>query len=176
MAIFSLTGVLESAASRVLQMPLEFGDSYDGFARPTLATRTSRSAIITRSEETQSLFAELTEVIHFANRPFGFVIDGIEDSANVVQYEVGGELDWHTDTHEDAKANSARKISVSVQLSEPSSYIGGDLEFAAHPSDAFSRVFGTAIVFPSYAAHRVRRVTEGRRLSLVVFARGPQFK
>ena len=176
MAIFSLTGVLESAANRVMRLPLVFGDSYDGFSRATLATRSSHSATVMRSAETQWLFAELADVIHFANRQFGFAIDGLEDSASVVQYDVGGELDWHTDTHEDSKAESVRKISVSVQLSEPTSYIGGDLEFAAHPKDPFSRVFGTAIIFPSYAAHRVHRVTEGRRQSLVVFAYGPQFK
>jgi PKHD-type hydroxylase len=176
MSIFSLTGILDDSARRVRELPLQMGDAYDGFARPTLATRTSRSCRLDRAPDTDWLFVQLEDVVRIANEHYGFRLDGLEDFANIIQYEVGSKLDWHTDTHEDAKAHTARKVSVSVQLSDPSEYVGGDIEFAAHPTDPFSKVFGTAIVFPSYAAHRVLEVTSGKRLALVVFAHGPQFK
>lgn len=176
MSIFSLTGILDDAARRLRQLPLEMSDTCDGFARPTLANRTSRSCRVDRSPDTDWLFAQLEDVVRIANRHFGFSLEGLENYASIIQYEVGSKLDWHTDTHEDAHASNARKVSVSVQLSDSADYVGGDIEFAAHPTDPFSKVLGTAIVFPSYAAHRVLEVTSGKRLALVVFAYGPQFK
>ena len=54
--------------------------------------------------------------------------------------------------------------SISVQLSDPSDYSGGVLEF---PNATATTARGAAIVFPSYTMHKVHPVTRGRRSSLV---------
>ncbi len=51
-----------------------------------------------------------------------------------------------------------------MQLSDPSDYTGGALEF---PNATATTARGAAIVFPSYTMHKVHPVTRGRRSSLV---------
>lgn len=76
-----------------------------------------------------------------------------------------------------------RKLSVSIMLSDPSEYDGGNLVFyelfdLRHPE--IERITnapkGTAIFFPSYVPHEVTPVTRGCRMSLVTWFRGPRFK
>lgn len=72
-----------------------------------------------------------------------------------------------------------RKLSMSLQLTSPEYYEGGQLEF---PDDKKSfveedaREQGTAIFFPSYLKHGVKPVTKGIRYSLVSWFIGPSFR
>ena len=72
-----------------------------------------------------------------------------------------------------------RKLSMSLQLTSPEYYEGGQLEF---PNDKQSfveedaREQGTAIFFPSYLKHGVQPVTKGIRYSLVSWFKGPSFR
>ena len=67
-----------------------------------------------------------------------------------------------------------RKLSLTVQLSAPEEYTGGELiiypEFVA-PKDQ-----GTMTVFPSFMCHNVNPVKTGVRYSLVSWLAGPPFK
>ena len=66
-----------------------------------------------------------------------------------------------------------RKLSVSIQLSDPASYEGGDLEINMGSfSKTAARDKGALIIFPSYALHRVHPVTSGERHSLVAWIVG----
>ena len=71
-----------------------------------------------------------------------------------------------------------RKLSLSIQLTSPEYYEGGEFEF---PDDKEkfnvedSKQQGTAIFFPSYMKHGVKPVTKGRRYSLVCWVLGPMF-
>ena len=72
-----------------------------------------------------------------------------------------------------------RKLSLSVQLTPPEYYEGGEFEF---PDDKEkfnvedSKEQGTVIFFPSYMRHGVKPVTKGTRYSLVCWVKGPMFK
>tara|TARA_Y200000002_G_scaffold374897_1_gene376332 strand:- start:473 stop:1036 length:564 start_codon:yes stop_codon:yes gene_type:complete len=76
------------------------------------------------------------------------------------------------------KGNYVRKLSLSIQLSNPENYEGGTFEF---PDDEEKFILddsmeqGTAIFFPSYMEHGVKPVTKGTRYSLVVWTGGPSF-
>ena len=72
---------------------------------------------------------------------------------------------------------SKRKLSLSVQLTDPADYDGGDLEFVNHlgNEDEF-RKQGSIIVFPSYLSHRVTTVTRGARRSMIAWVFGPPFR
>ena len=84
----------------------------------------------------------------------------------------------HEDTDEPNELGVQRKLSLTIQLTDPSKYQGGSLVFPdlADHDPAKTLEQGTAIVFPSYLLHGVEPVTSGVRYSLVGWARGPQFR
>jgi PKHD-type hydroxylase len=73
-----------------------------------------------------------------------------------------------------------RKLSCSIQLSDPRVYEGGDLRFdqlgAEEPPSDELRLQGTSIFFPSFVFHRVTPVTKGTRYSLVAWFDGPKWR
>lgn len=73
---------------------------------------------------------------------------------------------------------SSRKLCFIVQLSDPNSYEGGDVNLHNLPDSAKEsmRAQGTVIVFPAYWLHRIADVTKGRRHSIVGWVHGHNFK
>jgi PKHD-type hydroxylase len=77
-----------------------------------------------------------------------------------------------------------RKLSVTVSLSDPKNYKGGNLKFDFGPHSAGGRFHtcteirprGSIIVFPSHVYHQVTPVTQGTRYSLVAWNLGYPFK
>ena len=116
-----------------------------------------------------------------ANRnAFGFDIDYLPD----IQYttytaEENGKYDWHCDTFWANPTAYDRKLSIVIQLSDPSEYEGGDFEidpqYAQITADQM-RAKGSVMVFPSFLIHRVIPVTKGTRRSLVSWIQGPKFR
>jgi len=93
---------------------------------------------------------------------------------------VKGHYNWHVDLGPGVP--SYRKLSLSIQLSDPNEYVGGDLQvFDANVDSPFPyrdvpRKKGSAILFPSFTPHRVTPVTKGVRKSLVWWVGGEPFK
>jgi PKHD-type hydroxylase len=90
-----------------------------------------------------------------------------------------GQFDWHADYCRDTGHEEAdfRKLSISVQLSDPSDYEGGELQARVRSTiDVAPKTRGTVIAFPSFVLHRVTPVTAGVRKSLVVWALGPDYR
>jgi PKHD-type hydroxylase len=76
-----------------------------------------------------------------------------------------------------------RKLSVTISLSDPKDYDGGNLKFdlGPHREDRYHecveiRPRGSIIVFPSHVYHQVTPVTRGTRYSLVAWNLGYPFK
>lgn len=70
-----------------------------------------------------------------------------------------------------------RKLSVVVQLSDPSEYEGGDLIlYQARDGFKIEKRKGMTAFFPSYTLHECTPVTKGERYSLVAWVHGPPFK
>lgn len=70
-----------------------------------------------------------------------------------------------------------RKLSVVMQLSDPSEYEGGELKlYNGHEPITIKREKGLVVFFPSYTLHEVTPVTSGERYSLVGWIHGPAFK
>ena len=83
--------------------------------------------------------------------------------------------------------NKIRKLSVTVTLSEPDEYKGGNLEFdegefgISTKKNRYTemeniRPQGSIVVFPSYQWHQVKKVTSGTRKSLVLWSCGEPFR
>lgn len=92
-------------------------------------------------------------------------------------YDVeGGHYDWHQDIG--PNEGSLRKVSITVQLSEPDEYQGGDLEVwtGGNSVSSAERGAGVVVVFPSYLMHRVTKVTKGTRRSFVLWVGGDHYK
>lgn len=107
-----------------------------------------------------------------------FDLSTIRDAIQYTEYdgnEEGG-YDWHMDMGR--FPYSHRKVSITVQLSDPDDYEGGDLEIwtgGVEPIKA-PRQKGAVVVFPSFLMHRVTPVTKGVRKSLVLWVGGNTLK
>jgi len=111
---------------------------------------------------------------------FGFDINYLPD-VQYTKYKAtnNGKYDWHHDVFWINTTTQHRKLSVVIQLSDPSEYEGGNFEFHPEydqlPADRI-RAKGTVIVFPSFLHHRVTQVTSGIRKSAVCWFEGPKFR
>jgi PKHD-type hydroxylase len=71
-----------------------------------------------------------------------------------------------------------RKLSFSLQLSDPEDYTGGEVQFIDNSRKSFfaPKQKGTIILFDSRTPHRVRKIKSGLRKSLVGWVVGPRWK
>ena len=129
--------------------------------------------------------------IQAMNQQIGWNIDFITpEQIQFTKYKEGQFYGWHQDHRAGANDENTtqRKVSVVVPLSDSSDYDGGDLEFydsVLNPQisedkkilkDDRTRQRGTIIAFPSFAYHRVTKVTRGERLSIVIWYKGDVWK
>jgi PKHD-type hydroxylase len=140
--------------------------------------RITRVAWMVRKPEIQWLHTRLEEMVLPINAEFyRYDLYGLNEAFQYTVYEgaQGGHYNWHVDMGE--KRYEPRKISLSLQLSGPSDYEGGELVIQAGDGDcAAEKARGTLIAFPSYVLHRVEPVTAGIRKSLVIWVAGPEFR
>ena len=107
---------------------------------------------------------------------FGFDDMRLTEPAQFTHYLTGGFYDWHMDNDVMGKHQPpVRKISMTLLLSDPSTFEGGELEFM-HKGKTAKLKQGQAIFFASWLQHRVKPVTRGERKSLVMWFGGPSFK
>lgn len=90
----------------------------------------------------------------------------------------GGHYSWHHDINWNRNDGLDRKLSITVQLSDPTKYSGGEFSFSEvqTPETKLLKTKGTILVFPSYLQHAVSPVTSGVRKSLVAWFEGPMWR
>jgi len=111
------------------------------------------------------------------NNHFGYEGMQITEPAQFTEYPKGGFYDWHMDADVNCQYEPpVRKISMTILLSDPSTFSGGDLEFMAEGNKLPTLMQGQAIFFCSFLRHRVAKVKKGIRHSLVMWFGGPPFK
>jgi predicted 2-oxoglutarate/Fe(II)-dependent dioxygenase YbiX len=93
---------------------------------------------------------------------------------------VQGHYDWHNDVLWGDGTPVHRKLSMVIQLSDPSEYEGANLElkpfYLNAPNETMLKQQGTIIVFPSIVEHRVTPIIKGTRYSLVAWMEGPKWR
>jgi len=108
---------------------------------------------------------------------FGYEGMQITEPAQFTEYPKGGFYDWHMDSDVNCQYEPpVRKISMTILLSNPSEFEGGDLEFMTEGNKPPDLIQGQAIFFCSMIRHRVAKVKKGSRRSLVMWFGGPPFK
>ncbi len=134
---------------------------------------------LARGGESQWLFARLEQIVQQLNGLY-YKYSIYKELREKLQYTVyessrGGHYNWHVD--HGARTPDARKLSISVQLSDPSAYQGCDLELNFGDDIVPApRARGTVVAFSSYVLHRVTPITAGQRKSLVAWVSGPEFQ
>ena len=121
----------------------------------------------------------LFEYVKKANRlAYGFHVDNVAD-LQYTEYDgkVKGHYGWHVDVDWMNTQPYDRKLSVTVQLSDPNEYEGGDFIIEGEsPDPEQAKQKGSILIFPSYASHQVTPVTSGLRRSLVAWFEGPKWR
>tara|TARA_R100001509_G_C4877167_1_gene218920 strand:+ start:1627 stop:2217 length:591 start_codon:yes stop_codon:yes gene_type:complete len=121
-------------------------------------------------------FQHCTDLITDLNkRFFNFDLYGLSEGFQFTNYKApGGKYGKHIDR---GFKTVVRKLSLSIQLTDPSEYEGGELYLYENDERVLmDKKQGTLIVFPSYVLHEVTPVTKGERNSLVSWVTGPPFK
>lgn len=135
--------------------------------------RKSRVTWLRFESDREWLFKALWQHIKTVNdERYGFQLSGLYENLQLTLYPPGGHYKWHEDNME--PAFTTRKLSLSVQLSDPDSYEGGEL--VIFPNERPPRTRGTIAFFPSFVTHKVEPVKTGERYSLVAWVTGDPFR
>lgn len=139
--------------------------------------RRSQVLWLRRADGHEWLYKRIWQQVERVNkRVFGFDITGYHSAIQLARYaaEDEGFYTWHMDNGE---KNAERKISLSVQLSGPEDYEGGELElWYKMRGIPAPKERGAIVTFPSFVMHRVNPVTRGERFSLVAWISGPRWR
>ena len=142
-----------------------------------LSYRSSNISWIDKNTENKWIYDRINHIIDHANNKFWkFNLSNKHEAIQFGEYNAKekGHYDWHLDM---ANNNNNRKLSMSIQLSDPSEYTGGELQFLTNREiRAAPKKRGSMIIFPSYLLHKVSSVKTGKRMSLVMWRHGPNFK
>ena len=135
--------------------------------------RKSSAVFVAPDGSTNWVFDRLGKTIRDINRDvYGFEVSQFREGFQFTRYEVGEYYGPHFDIGPGKLTE--RKLSLTVQLSAPDAYTGGEL--IIYPDFEAPKDQGTMTVFPSFMCHNVCPVKTGVRYSLVSWLAGPPFR
>lgn len=141
--------------------------------------RRSQVAWFDSEPEAMWIFDRMAYIARNLNGQFyRFDLYGFGESFQYTVYNADdlGHYDWHQDGGI-GHTGAPRKLSMVLQLTDPSEYEGGDLEIMSNKNPVqVTKQKGLVAVFPSYMMHRVTPVTSGIRKTLVAWITGPAFR
>lgn len=131
--------------------------------------RNNSAHMLEPNDENYWLFGKLLNLVTAANnKQYQMEINHF-DAVQLSRYQVGEYYNSHVDLGPGRLGN--RKLSLTLQITDPSKYDGGDLvmDFDNYTG---SRELGSVTIFPSFLTHHVTPVTRGTRYSLVAWISG----
>jgi PKHD-type hydroxylase len=172
-----------------MQLKSEIAKTYDTENSEIISTvRKSKIKFLNRVKDSELsfLFDKLNSAIDNVNENYyNFDLNGY-DKIQYTQYDSidSGEYKYHIDMHtgkfSDIRRGETRKLSLSLVLSDPTSYEGGKFTIKLDENDSndilVEQPRGRIIFFPSFFMHKVHPITKGTRKSLVIWVEGPKFK
>jgi len=149
-----------------------------GITKGESDVRDSKISWLYTSDNIDWVFRRVTDITLNLNKQFfKFDLFGINEGFQFTNYEApSGKYGKHVDRGINM---GVRKLSISIQLTNPEEYEGGELKLYDGNDDEaniMEKAQGTLIIFPSYVLHEVMPVTKGERNSLVTWVTGKQFK
>jgi PKHD-type hydroxylase len=149
--------------------------------------RNSDVYFLDKNSDVSWIYHKAAEVLHIINQYYQFDITHMS-RPQYAEYAVGQFLDWHTDDCFKFLGESndyiMRKISVSIFLTEPEDYEGGQFELMLPNTEnkeaaqimSFNLPKGHGLAFPSFLPHRVMTITKNIRRSLVFWYYGKAWR
>jgi len=148
--------------------------------RIVTAIRDCKVAYFDRDQKWGWIYDRIQDFITLGNeRYFQFDIIGFEPMQFVVYDRPGSHYELHIDSgNEYRDRDLVRKLSFTIQLTNPEEYQGCDLEFFRSVNDyiAAARSKGTITVTSSFVPHRVTPLESGVRAAIVGWIYGPPFR
>lgn len=140
------------------------------------ALRKSSVMFVENNQENEWIYNKLAGLaIKCNNERYWFDLLGFHEGLQLTRYSKGDFFEWHLDFG--VGETSSRKLSMTIQLSNPDDYEGGDLQFMINQKIVNApREKGTIIIFPSFIIHRVTPITKGIRQSIVGWVSGPPYR
>lgn len=125
-----------------------------------------------QEKEVGWIYSKVGKELVEMNKLWDFHIMGFSEPFQYTIYnaEELGRYDSHIDIGE---KTWFRKISVTIQLSHPDEYEGGELMIGKWTAE---KQQGMMVAFPSYREHGVNPVLKGTRESLVIWVSGPAWQ
>lgn len=155
----------------------------------SLLKKTRNSNVVWMND--QWIYSKIFPYVQAANKNAGwnFDVDWAE-TCQFTEYKKNQFYDWHNDTKQNAYQSpdpnfngKIRKLSVTISLTDPSKYKGGEFEFSLPDKEKYKitkvseiKEKGSILVFPSHLYHRVTPIKTGIRHSLVIWTLGKPFK
>lgn len=142
-----------------------------GAAEPSYRNTTVH--FVPHTPDTNWLYHKLMTAAVAANdKCWHFDVTGFFQDLQLLSYRADTQqhYSWHMDMG--PGQDSGRKISITVQLSGPDDYEGGDLELNTGKILSAPKEAGAIVLFPSFMLHRVTPVTKGQRWSIVGWVQG----
>ena len=138
--------------------------------------RSSKISWLYPNDNLEFAYRKITDVVLNLNKQFfQFDIFGLNEGLQFTNYKAPSDkYGRHIDRSYDFLV---RKLSISIQLTDPNEYEGGELIlYEDDRGTEMKKEQGTLILFPSFILHEVKPVTKGERNSLVAWVTGNQFK
>ena len=147
-----------------------------GTTRKVGTIRNSNVRWLSPDKETKWLYKKLSTTILDLNKQFfKFDITGLLEGLQFTSYKYpGGKYGKHIDQ---IFGGIVRKLSISVQLTDPAKYKGGELCLhVGHKPIVLPKTQGSFYMFPSYIVQELKPLTKGESQSLVALVNGKPFK
>lgn len=140
--------------------------------------RRSQVSWLQKTPDTAWVFEKLGHIASSLNAQYyRFDLTGFGEPLQLTNYDQSehGMYGWHQDYG--GKLSPSRKLSLVLQLTDPSQYEGGNLQvMTGGQPQTVRKQRGLVAAFPSYVLHQVTPVTSGNRQSLVAWVSGPAFR
>jgi PKHD-type hydroxylase len=140
--------------------------------------RRSQVSWLNKNQDTAWVFEKLGHIASSLNAQYyRFDLTGFGEPIQLTNYDQSeqGMYGWHQDYG--GKLSPSRKLSLVLQLTDPSQYEGGNLQvITSGQPQTVRKQRGLVAAFPSYVLHQVTPVTSGNRQSLVAWISGPAFR
>ncbi len=132
---------------------------------------TDRTHVV-HTPQTAWIYARLGEIVDEINgQTWKLKLSHVEP-LQLLTYRQGQHYGWHADLGTTG-VMSMRKLSLTVQLSDPGDFDGGALQLLAGGRTLQPKLKrGSAVAFPAWQPHRVTAVTRGVRHVLVAWVIG----
>jgi len=131
-----------------------------------------------KNNETVGIFNKLANTIQVINKfYYDYELVGFHNNIQLLEYKFDPNAEqkdyynWHMDVGPGESAT--RKLSIVIQLSDPSDYKGCDLIINNNGMEVMgAKEKGAINMFPSYLPHMVKPIEEGIRYCLVIWVHG----